>query len=1249
MADEEIKNKIIQTKGISISTPGGNASAVYGGYPYSLQYSINFTSPSRMTVSFVSEDGKYNEEALRNRIFPGQMPINGPLNPLNPNNPPTNNPTLEAGGAITFDIITFGDETFNMHPLRYTIQDGASGRFLSIEYYDRSIAFLDKVIVALDGKHYPPIFQPYYLANFGVDTTINRSTRGQPWSPYIIGLGNTYLPRSVAQDSGVLPAPDVNKESKYLCPEYLYSPYELYQGIVNNPIIGPRTDASVQLLWWYGKFLTQGQDGLNWGNEMGKNSDAKYLKNFHGTLREVLQQWAQIFGFMFYWESQKGEDKLKLMDLRNGTTFSNISKVVEDLVAKVVPTTVDGKAGDSNVVNLSKSYSIAETFSQGAASYMCMDGKENVKPFTTSMKNVDLLTLPIWSCSTKIGENLKGVRDGADEDCELWDHSEESRTALAATESKRYYLPNYCETNCTTKTQDCDYINPYEMIKTSTLRSGEHKIEVGNTTVKGKEILSSYVRLLKAALISPEFYRTYVLLKKSNSYSNLPFSSQRTYKGKGLNEVNNYKYDINADPGGGKSAFHTAEIDGGKSGEKQIVNHIYPSGGPVSLGYRNKLGYFNILCYPNPGNRSKTDPKAFEAYDLEMDNQMSSWNYTLGRDCISLQRVTSKIFEQLLFNDDRIRQAFGISSADSAKRGRGDDKTRHFNIYRLKKYGNTQLIQEPQEDHIYKLLKTIATHQGQFYYHAGLVSKEEFGSRHYIDKSIGWLDRELCSNDSPFAALQDGVDPLSEERKKEMPTACVGFKDRASAQEDAHSKPFKSGNLANFTVEQFIQQVYAETITGIDPQRQAVLAIEGLTPAGALKSIGIIDGGDGYRNGVLPVIIKGKNVDIAEAEATVAGGTIISIAVLDPGSGYGNDVTVAVLGYSGQGLGRTYNVFGNKISCDEVGDGGAGRQCADCITASNITFRDEQYKDGIKKGRKTICQPPDTDGIIYKDFGPNIPLIPQGVADQIERFEKGFYIIPSTHPNEHVRFHNEADMQLLVLPTVGGPGTAGVIIPTAGFKAADELDWILDQVSVPNLDMVLIAASKEPIKPKKGSFIGLSKREDPKVRNKDEIAYESAWLGRGPKFEQSVMVEPMFKSNVAGVRFKEVNPTAGDLGVEEVNCVPAKDRNKKIKKDQKKIKENIRNYTEMYAFHEGDVEFNVRMTVMGDGIKDPDGKIIVLSIEDGLEGISAQVDGDGVVFEYTIGTRRKRSVLEGPNADMWLKVKPELFNSVFDI
>ena len=68
------KNQIIQTEGIKVSLPNNQkASDVYGGYPYSLQYSINFQSPSKMTVSFVSEDGTYNEAALQNRIFPGQI------------------------------------------------------------------------------------------------------------------------------------------------------------------------------------------------------------------------------------------------------------------------------------------------------------------------------------------------------------------------------------------------------------------------------------------------------------------------------------------------------------------------------------------------------------------------------------------------------------------------------------------------------------------------------------------------------------------------------------------------------------------------------------------------------------------------------------------------------------------------------------------------------------------------------------------------------------------------------------------------------------------------------------------------------------------------------------------------------------------------------------------------------------------------------------------------------------------------
>ena len=1223
MADQE---KIIQAEGIKVSTPdGGKASDVYGGYPYSLQYSINFQEPSKMTVHFVSEDGTYNETGLQQRIFPGK----GKSNPM------ANTPDVDSGGAITYDTISFGSETFNMHPMKYTITDGAEGRFLKIDYYDRSIGYLDKVIVALKGKHLPPSYQPKYMSNYSINTNIDRAPGGIPTSEYIIALGNSYLPKSVSQESGTLPKPKKNQDSAYLCPEYLYSPYELYLGITRNPKMQGMFDpTSLGLLWWYGKFAVAGQDGLNWGNNKdSEDPDALYLKDFHGTLREVLLRWGEIFGFMFYWESQKGVDKLKLMDLRNGTAFADISKTVDTLT----------KPGSlSNVINISKSYSITDTFSRGAAAYLCQEGRENQTTFTTSFKYLDLLTLPIWRCTTRTGKGRPEYSAAASSDCDLYDMG--TRDAIAG-ESKRFYLPNFCEKECKDNTQGCDYENPFQMIKTSTIRSN-HKIEMEGDKAKpsGPGLLASYVRLLKAALIGPEFYRTYVLLKKSNAYANSAFSSTSDYKGVDLNSINNYTFDINDLPDG--VGFHTPEVDGGVTDDNQIVNYIYPSGG--GDGFKNSLGYFNLLCYPNPSNRAD-GTSGFAADNLEKHNKMNSFNYTIGRDCISLQRVASKQFEQLLFNDDRIRQAMGVSSADEDKRGSGNDRTKHFNIYRLKKYGNTQLIQEPQEDHIYQLLRSIARHQGQFYYHAGLITQEEMAARNYSDGSITWLHKDLCVNDSPLGPLQDGVDPLAEERKKEMSTTCVGFKNRDSNQRDAYNKKFSKGNLANFTVEQFIQQVYAETITGLDPEKGAVLAITGLSePHKGIMGIEVIDGGEGYKDGTLAVKFNGDSDFDASATATVVNGIVTMVVVDDPGQGYDEKVSASVEGFTGQGKGGNYNVFGNKIDCDD--DEGSGRQCHDCITSSNLALRNNQYKSGIKKGGKTICTPPDAKGILLRDFGPNIANIPANVADQIDRFSKGFYVIPATHPCDIVRFHNEASMQLLILPSVGEAGTGGVTLG-GKYAAKDELDWILDQVSIPNLDLALMESTKERTKPKKGlnSFIGITSKDDATVRTKDKIAYQATWMGRGPKFEQSAMVEPIFTANVAAVQFSEVKPTPGDLGVEDAECMTAAERSKKIKKDQKKMKENIRNYAEMYAFHEGNVEFNTRLRVMGDGIKDSGGANIVLDVADGLEGISAMVDGNGIIFEYTVGTRRKKHLLSKPNSNLWMQVKPELFNNVFDI
>jgi hypothetical protein len=1228
------QGKIIQAKGIRVSTPGGDAVKAYGGYPYSVQYSINFTSPSKMTVSFVSEDGEYNEKGLKQRIFPAPE-----------------NPTISQGGAITTDTITFGTEKFNMHPMRYTIQDGPSGRFLTIDYYDKSI-ILDKIIVALKGKHYPPIHYPSYLRNFGVAANLINEDRtftgGVPKSPWIIGVGNPYLPKHVQKHTGVLPKSERDKISDYIVPEYLYSPYELYLGIIYNPMLAGMLSPSVQLLWWLGKHAVQGSNGLNWaaatadGGGVG-DPDAAYLKNYSGTLRSVLDQWARVFGFLFYWESEQGVDKLGMMDLRNGNAFSNITDSVERFIGTA-------KVDVQGLVNVSHAYSIEDTFSQGAAGYLGMDGKENAIPYKTSFKPLDLITLPLWSCNTKSPFDTPAIqKSNAGCEIELVETDGSEGTKLED-DAKRFILSDFCQDN------DGKYKRPYASIKMNEIRSAYRAtLSAGGKDIEGEKVMSSYIRLLKAAMIGPEFFRAFVLLKKAaSSYEDKPFTSSPLYRGIDKNQINNYGFDVNQTPMG--ESFLPLNVDKDK---KQIVNLFYTSGGLPDSEYENNLKYYNSLCYMDPNDHVDSS-LPFKTAPLEAANQLSSLNYTIGRDCISIQRVNSKQFESLLFADDRIRQNLGISrTVDSGKPTDFDplDDTGHLAVYRIKKYGNTQLVQNPAEDHIYKLLNGIATNQGRFYYHPAIIKQETFSKRNYINKNIQWIHRHLCANDSPFSGLQDVIDPVSDFRKKPMPNACVQDKARASLQRDAKNKPFAQDNLANLTVEQFIDHVYAEKITGVAPISKAILVVATIAGNGGVTRIDIIDGGDGYKDGVLSVAVTGKNKFEAEATATVEDGVVTGITIDFAGEGYSvKDVAAEI--DDPTATGKEHNVFGAEIDCTKsptsgkVLKEGEGVKCRDCITSGNLTFRDEQYRNGLspKKVRgKKVCTPPDLGGVLLKDVGQNFLSIPANIQALIEKYSKGFYILPATFPLDLVRFHNESNLQLVVLPQVGSPPPERLNVEVDDpFQPVDELDWLVDQVSVPNLDMIMVQ-TKERKKGTRNSWFGKSKVEDKKVRNKDLIALEETWLGQGPKFEQSCLIEPIFTSNVAGMKFVEVEPSQEDLGVKEAECLTVKQRAAKIKKDQKKIKQNMRDYVEAHAYHEGDFQFNAKLSVMGNGLLDKDGGRITLSILDGLEGVSAQLDGDGVVFEYTLGTKRKRRILETPNSDQWVKVKPEFFNNVFDI
>ena len=65
---------IEKAKGILIGIEGAELSPkAYGGYAFSANYSINFTQPSKLTISLVSKDGEYDTKALNERIFPGEF------------------------------------------------------------------------------------------------------------------------------------------------------------------------------------------------------------------------------------------------------------------------------------------------------------------------------------------------------------------------------------------------------------------------------------------------------------------------------------------------------------------------------------------------------------------------------------------------------------------------------------------------------------------------------------------------------------------------------------------------------------------------------------------------------------------------------------------------------------------------------------------------------------------------------------------------------------------------------------------------------------------------------------------------------------------------------------------------------------------------------------------------------------------------------------------------------------------------
>lgn len=1282
--------EIVKTRGINVAVGSdGSTSALdaYGGYPYSLNYSINFTSPSRMTVSFVSEDGKYNTEGLAERIFPSQLDVDtSAMGMLNPNSPPTSDPTMSRGGAIDYDIITFGDEEFHMHPLKYSITDGPNGKFLQIEYFDRSIFFLDKMVVYLKGKNFPPTYEPSYLMNFGATTsdvwTDLSAWDGSPLSPFVLAVGSPYIKRGYSR-GGVLLTDAKDEVDPTALPEYLYTPYELYLEIMEK--LGPgaggifkdRVDEeSLRLLWWYGRRDMAG-NSFNW-EPLGKSSsnenpDNMYLRNHVGTLRKVLNDWAQEFGFMFYWESKNAVDQLKLMDLSSGLSFSRISDKVREII---------DDDGIKNVINKNYSYSIEDTFSKGATSYIGLEGQKNQIPFSTPFRVFDLVGLGGPSAVTTDAVTLPTT--ASKKDCVNFNRQDGTLPgSIYSSSAESWNKPNTCA-------DGTDFVRPWSWVDTKKIRSDDYSIKYNGTDYSSKgSLLATYTRLIKAAMLGPKFYRNYVLLKKSVMTADAPqgFPTATSWDVKWTTTDPDTGKDIEHNAGANLALVQDESTQAGKFGypapwngldrfsnipanvdydtanaayrpwKKQIVNFFYPSN---SNDPDSDYGKWNNLCYPD--SRGKTRGQGDQKDNLDKNSDVQSSSFVIGKDGLSVELAYSRSFESKLFRDDRIRTQLSLGS-EPFEENLGEPSmsfaSTKIHVLRVKKYGTSfGLLSNPEDDHIYQYLRAIGQNQGRFFYSTELLTEKTFAKRNYSAAGLSWHNRFLDVGDSPMGELAASLDFNNWSKIKPMPSPCTDGKDRESRQMDAFGRKFenKDGlgnknnggelNTANFTVEQFVQFVYSEDISMPTPSANAALVVSNISKtSGAILRVDIQDGGAGYpTDASFNVIFTGSGDGAAATAQSDGEGVITRITLSSSGSGYG-DGTFAMIASAGANAGGI-NVFGGSLegTCidpnigEPVGETAVGADCQDSIRAHNLSIRKRQWEEAVD------CEelPPEQKGIMVLDRGPGQLSIPAALNERIQRIAESFYFVPANFNDPFVRLHDENDFQLVVVPSVsnakelkGRPGE---------FKPYDELDWLLDQCELVNIDKYSIQVPDPQGKP--GDWVG--KWMNAKV--KDLVIFDLAYAGDGPKFEASCFIKPMFSSNVASVQVQELTPSPSDVGIKSEFDDDCEQTDKlKSKRGRKKVKENLRYFTDNYASHQGDVDFNAKITVMNDGLRDKEDKKYEIFVEDGLEAISAKLDGQGVILEYTIGTRRKRRIMSAPNADLWIKAKPSMFNSTFDI
>tara|TARA_R110000824_G_scaffold68589_1_gene177281 strand:- start:33195 stop:36953 length:3759 start_codon:yes stop_codon:yes gene_type:complete len=1246
---------IRESKGITIN----NSNLLYGGLAFSASYSVGFGGPSRCSISFLSTDGKYEEEELKNRI--------------------------KTDGATDWDSIRIGEwGPLKMHPLSFTIQEQPSGNVLQITYYDRSINFLDKYFVLLDKRNVPT-------------KAMNSDLRKKlDADEHIIIVGTEFI-KSPTQKS--IKPQTAQEQSNTIRGEMLYTASELGEAIKDKGSIdGTLSNKQMKLLTEFGVIEREGEgegknENPNADDEGATRAGYKgqgYLYGFNGSLRTVLNSWGQKLGFTFYWHPTK--DEIFFMDLRGGIAYKDMEDCIDKILTKA-----------KNIIGRTYTYSIEDSFSQGASAYFGMDGAQDGKQVTDTKYILDVLNYPSYKCLTSPHRNAEDgeVADGVED--KIWyDYK---------------YLPQTESVGSDIK--DLRPWDAYLPDRTSASYMG-------------------YVRLVKAAALGAEFFATYVLMKK---IANEPFqegtedyASPQLY-GKNVGP----KGDLDEDGGSDSVAL---DHDGSTIEESLGYSDIVSVNDEVDIFFHSSGAGKSIDDLDPDGDEAKARGGK-KGQEQKFNRQDESGNWIYGDDCL-----TARLLNPKLTISSMIKSSLNVDSAmmsvldsvffgDTAKPdfwyfgefAKSNGKDFNFGtgplvsahnyplinrlfLARVSDYPLNGLMENPGSNHQFQILNAIARFSGRFYVGRSMETQREFKRRNYVEDNPQAIYKNTDVKDTPLGELYEALELVHGAAAKEMPNTLItqllmhgsstcqtaaardAFsvdKDRASTQanyaipagggakdpcEEYNGNAFASpANSARPTLEQFICSIYTTKhsvqFDGVQAQFANSISATRITADTyelGESTIFPSNGGSGYSHGIPPgltftavVLLKGVRKEIAATtdptftmnlEATV----ITSIDIIDGGLwDVPEDSGVPMIEIKvekGKGTSSETNLFEN--------------------TPADVAKEDSIRKVNIDARNATKieqCCPIDLDqSILLFDEGDQL-VIPDLLKPHVDRIGKfGNSAIDITNSNIATILKDSYIVLLPYLYTIDElKDKYGTIEGTE--DSGDELDWIVDQVQIGGTFFEVEGD---------GSFEIPVVTDATKVVEEDETnefcgEFATTYLLQGDKFEYCHIIRPddakkpgTWKANVREDQFGSpkgqfLTPSLEDLGIPVADCCPGDTAaKKKCKEDREEdIIGALTSLCLENSFDQDEPINGLSVTLAGTAVTDENGnplsvssdsEVVVLgypSIPEGLEKLEVQIDGGGETASLTLSAKRKVRIFKSEaNISLWMPLGPRVENKL---